>query len=702
MSQGNPNKVNAIVDEIVKNNYFFKLKSPIEQDKEKDSIAKSINSAISILNEVGKELVLQELSVDPDEKFKGFIDSVGNIDISGLTQMTTTVVKAKIEEAEREGIDLRQGQTVFKDSNKTLVIEGVLTVAVINEMVSNFDNLSSKERQSLFNQWGDLSPEQKDIIYESTHKKINNSKLNNKDKKILDTALDIVSETDKATLELPEDEKFIADYLKIYPTDTQEIINFKKQLSEEGNQLTPQEKIYRIKQFESSLYGKLMTCIDECASNNEITPINRNLIRNTTSNFIAIMKSQFLILKYKLESGLITQDEYNNMLQELNSKKQQVQNKVILIKSLNKNIAQKRADRKAFSEDTYDNVTTEEAKNIINYNIEDITTSNVKEKIGKIISKEIEQLPSVLTKANFSQKEIKEAITQYKSFFEQLEDDDRAYLSKLSTSKLSETLTSEFEEMEINQNSKEILKIMSNITFNGTMQQILLDSNLREQFLAQFDSIIEQGFSLEQNVKLDGELEELFSQYFQDNAVDMTVSDIETQKEQATDEQVKQEQPKEPKLSEQIPTVLETKTTPEEHIPKSVTSHEQEISEETSQNMAMVKQDNSFIGKVKRVFANMKDMKNKDNSKGFFARLGDSVKNVFGNKKEEYYEKQDTISTNITTEDKSQPTTNSQQTNYLTQHFDVNTQEAIKRTEESKKAKEFLSTEDKETDDLLQ
>lgn len=127
MSQGNPNKVNAIVDEIVENNNLFKLKSPIEQDKEKYSIAKSINSAISILNEVGKELVLQELSVDPDEKFKGFIDSVGNIDISGLTQMTANIVKAKIEEAEREGIDLRQGQPVFKDSNKTLVIEGVLS-----------------------------------------------------------------------------------------------------------------------------------------------------------------------------------------------------------------------------------------------------------------------------------------------------------------------------------------------------------------------------------------------------------------------------------------------------------------------------------------------------------------------------------------------------------------------------------------------
>ena len=71
MAQGNPNKVNAIVDEIVENNNVFKSKSPTEQDKEKDSIAQSINSAISVLNEVGKELVLQELSVDPDEKFKG-------------------------------------------------------------------------------------------------------------------------------------------------------------------------------------------------------------------------------------------------------------------------------------------------------------------------------------------------------------------------------------------------------------------------------------------------------------------------------------------------------------------------------------------------------------------------------------------------------------------------------------------------------
>ena len=123
MGQGNPNKVNAIVDEIVKNNSVFKLKSPIEQDKEKDSMARSINSALSVLNEVGKELVLQDLSVDPDEKFKGFIDSVGNIDISGLTKMAATIVKAKIEEEQAVLISEKEIKPKKSKEDKTTPIK---------------------------------------------------------------------------------------------------------------------------------------------------------------------------------------------------------------------------------------------------------------------------------------------------------------------------------------------------------------------------------------------------------------------------------------------------------------------------------------------------------------------------------------------------------------------------------------------------
>lgn len=183
MGQKNPNKVNAIVDEIVKNNSVFKLKSPIEQDKEKDSMARSINSALSVLNEVGKELVLQDLSVDPDEKFKGFIDSVGNIDISGLTKMTATIVKAKIEEAEREGLNLRTGEPVFKENNKISVVEGVLTVAVISEMIKNYDNLTFEQKNTISDNIHLLTHEARLNYFKNKSKRIEESNLDENDKK---------------------------------------------------------------------------------------------------------------------------------------------------------------------------------------------------------------------------------------------------------------------------------------------------------------------------------------------------------------------------------------------------------------------------------------------------------------------------------------------------------------------------------------
>lgn len=161
MEQGNPNKINAIVEEIVKGNEIFKLKSPIEQDKEKDSIAKGINTALSILNEEGRKLVLQDLSVDPDEKFKGVIDSVGNIDISGITKLTAAIVTAKIEEAEREGINLRKDAPNTVKDIKNEIVEGGLTLIAIDTMVKNFKDLSYTDKKQLFDNWKSLTTTQK-------------------------------------------------------------------------------------------------------------------------------------------------------------------------------------------------------------------------------------------------------------------------------------------------------------------------------------------------------------------------------------------------------------------------------------------------------------------------------------------------------------------------------------------------------------
>ncbi len=925
MSQGNPNKVNAIVDEIVKNNNLFKLKSPIEQDKEKDSIAKSINSALSVLNEVGKELVLQELSVDPDEKFKGFIDSVGNVDISGLTQMTTTIVKAKIEEAEREGIDLRQGQTVFKENNKTVLMESVLTLAVIDTMVTNFKNLPYEQQKDLFNNWNLLTTSQKSIILETQANLL------------MDQALNESDPVKKETLEKASQN---ADF---YSKKMKEAETYTEEQAKEAN--------------ENYLFGNpdAKKTYEQCKTNNfsekDIYKIfishDAKIMGDATSDYFA---------------GEMSEQEYRRLTNQQNQRiaistfleSEEILNHFGLSKGDAKKIAQSNPKQVLKLYDMYTFFTNSYKFQNVEINLEtlrDMTVeeqyelyqkyqgTNIKEASDnfesiRTISLEIEQLPSALAKANFSQEEISEALKIYVDFIKEINDeviDDFKTKDEKELISFVKDYFSEYKE-QMTPKSFEVLENLANNTFGGQIQQILTDSQiLQKTFLPALSAEIEKiehqpiedkqtdkyYHSQNETLKVDGNVEKIAqevqarggsveeitkaladtvikheskpvtqtqsemysfidaeylkqdsiegliprngenSQSLQDdkNAIfysqgkegaivtyfeflkqyeilkgsagdkvleqyasykngtielsDEQVQLLQGQLKQITqmrktkdfdefmgdklylklngidmeqDRQAAEEwrashpgtrmhynyanswtnnaispdridvvslQSKDGKdvrtsqkdlikyfLSQTSIDKIEelgVNDTTLENIRKYYQEHsaeiaqmgeeysvvtqniqefeqsrensdfekqaiEQEKDEETSQNMAMVEQDNSFIGKIKRVFANMRDMKNKDNSKGFFARLGASIQTVFGNKKEEFCTEQDEISTYTKTEDKIQPRTNPKQIDYLNQHFEVNTQEAIRKTEESKKSKEFLSTEDKTAD----
>ncbi len=834
MAQGNPNKVNAIVDEIVENNNVFKLKSPIEQDREKDSIAKSINSSISILNEVGKELVLQELSVDPDEKFKGFIDSVGNVDISGLTQMTTTIVKVKIEEAEREGIDLRQGQPVFKDNYKKIVAEGILTVAVIDKMVNNFRNLSDTDRKEILNNWHNLSKSQQAKVAQNYAEMLQGDSMkaaNENDRKTLELA----SKTNEDIQNWIESGEEISDDEAENIWKDVTIDDIKSEPKYEGfceflnNQSIKLESIYNNKKLLANKF--LEYTIREQIQNSE--EMHKSMARS--GNITPEQGKKLQTTRHKLyHYGMKKVRGPNSLTRE---SRRQSKSKITNIVS--------------------------DLPDVENRIIKQVASSNVSNILGsdKInlhmkFSQKIEQLPSALVKAGFSQEEIHENFTKYISTLKSFEIDDIENFKKWDTGIRKEQLESFLIEDGMDEKMAEIL---SKINFNGKLFNILGNEEQKKEFFEQFDKVINQEHIQERDTQLDGELEEIFSGYFQDNALDMDVSAIETQKEQVTDEQVKQEEPKEMysfidseylkqdsiegliprngdnsqssqddkkaifysqgkegaivmyfeflkqyerlkgsagdkaleqyasykngtiELSDeqvqllqgqlkQITQMRETKDFDEfmgdklylklngidteqdrqaaeewrashpgtrmdynyanswtnsaispdridvvslqskdgtdvrtsqkdlikyflsqtsidkieelgvndttlENIRKYYQEHsaeitqmgeeysvvtqniqefeqsrknsnfekqtiEQEKDEETSQNMAMVEQDNSFIGKIKRVFANMRDMKNKDNSKGFFARLGASIQTVFG-KKDEYSENQD-------------------------------------------------------------
>ena len=619
-----------------------------------------------------------------------------------------------------------------------------------------------------------------------------------------------------------------------------------------------------------------------------------------------------------IDQQVLKSEDAQDMLDSFNSLKDSFKNATGHEMNINNSALEKYLQK--YFQSQQRKVTLDEKAQYDTFKIKSITYENRGDKqenklSNNSISQEIEQLPGALVKANFSQEEIKTNLSKYITFLSKIDSSDIEQLKPLlGTEQIEQFFNKRFKKLGI---TEDMADILSKINYNGQLFNILGNEEQKKEFFEQFDKVINQEHIQERDTQLDGELEEIFSQYFQDNAVDMNVSAIEAQKEQDADEKVKQEESKEmysfidaeylkqdsiegliPRNGEnsqslqddkkaifysqgkegaivtyfeflkqyerlkgsagdkaleqyasykngtielsdeqvqllqgqlkQITQMRDTKDFDEfmgdklylklngidmeqdrqaaeewrashpgtrmhynyanswtnnaispdridvvslqskdgkdvrtsqkdlikyflsqtsidkieelgvndttlENIRKYYQEHsaeiaqmgeeysvvaqniqefeqsrensdfekqaiEQEKDEETSQNMAMVEQDNSFIGKIKRVFANMRDMKNKDNSKGFFARLGASIQTVFGNKKEEFYTEQDEISTYDKTEDKIQPATNSQQIDYLNQHFEVNTQEAIKKTEESKKAKEFLSTEDKTAD----
>lgn len=722
MGQGNPNKVNAIVDEIVKNNSLFKLKSPIEQDKEKDSMARSINSALSVLNEVGKELVLQDLSVDPDEKFKGFIDSVGNIDISGLTKMTATIVKTKIEEAEREGLNLRTGEPVFKNDTKISVVEGVLTVAVIDTMIRNYNQLSNKDVGVLIRNYHSMSPEQQQAFNhaqaESTRnlaKSIDNIEVKENLEKQADILEHLVDNRKKKKnyfdihIEQQQDiTKELLDKIKKHQSLIKRIIQDGIDI---GEGIPSIETILPegIKSYEEWIENNPQECYTALLDLlDTFTHFNERFFQET----IEQTKKETLskeqcgnIINSLAESVEELNRDYSDDKEIKLSDSSTHSNESTLHKSI---YAQDKLSEKLETDTSITNLIKPTVKPTPNQTIE------------QQISQEIEQLPTVLAKAGFSQEEIKEALKIYVDFVKEIDDEVIEDFKTKDEKKLIgfvEEYFSEYKE-QLAPKSFEVLEILASNTFGGHLQQILTNPQLlQETFLPALSAEIEK---LEQQPIQDEHTDEYYrsqSETLQvDEEFEKIVKEIQAQgggvkeitvalarkvEERATEQSqhsIPEGESKEQKTEQPTPPIFENPTTPEEPTQESATSPEQETLEETGQNMAMVKQDNSFIGKIRRVFANMRDMKNKDNSKGFFARLGASIKTVFGNK-EELYEEQDSTSTSPTTENQSQSTARREPIDYLNQHFEVNESIARKETEKSKKEKDFSNADARTTDE---
>ncbi len=486
-----------------------------------------------------------------------YIDSTGKLNITEISKSINTI------------------QTNYKkmtlNENIKEIATTVLSFTIINNMLNRFDTLTLNEKNQLRENYQFLNAEQRKKYKDGMHARIRNSKADNKTK---------------------------AEWLKEFECDFNKSIDLILDVLQKKYETTKID-------FSKISNGELTQILDQLHISEEI---KSQFLKVGFEKLIKISNvgQEVVDTDIELYEARQAQDtkKTNNLEKKLfDLKSTQDYKSYLFYRNLLIEKDEKSVNNPSIS-DIYTSLQNDSQKNIPN-----ISSNESQISLEQEIAREIKQLTGALAKVGYTQEEIQEAFTQYKTYFEQIGNDDRQYLSELSTSTLKETLSNEFEELDVNENAKSILKIISNITYKDKLQMILADQSKVTYLLQQFDQ------ALTSDITFSNLPEEDLKAYFDENAIEINFNPPNIQGKIDDKEDSKIEHPKDP----MEPTIDEP---------------------ENSQGLAMIQQDNSFIGKIKRVIATIKDKKEKNHTQGFFSRLKESVQDVFGNKNSGHSETQ--------------------------------------------------------------
>lgn len=597
------------------------------------SVIESIKSITKKYNEQGQDLILESLEKQAELAPSELLKSTGEISETVLTEAISYAVNT----ASNKGIDIIAPQQSNNEKNTiNRVAEGVLTLVAIDIMVNNFDNLTTEQRGLLRENYEHLTSEQRSKYDKGMLDKIKNSKLDDKTKKDLTDFFEGDFHSSINTILNILQKNHGIENFNLSKISQSEILKIIENLD------IPKELKDKLKKYD---FGKLLS-IDKSEQKLADWYLQRESAIKS-GNLEEVKRLDELIGQYK------SSPEHQSYLKSKETSEK------------NEEQIEEATERNSSQNDELLKTTAQDASQIADSEASDKSAEDID--IPQTISQEIEQLPVILGKANFSQEEIKEALKMYTTMIKSIP--ITIYENKTSA-QIIKIFQDCFDEPPESNADKILVNILSQNDFNGNLQQILTNPEMRENFLQQLEQLTQP--TQEQQPIQDEHTTEYYSSQNETLQVDETaekiarevqarggssyditkalVREVEEHATGQTQQAIQEEQPKVAKAEQTAPPISESPAVPEEHIQESVPLPEQE----SHQNTALVKPDNSFIGKVRRVFANMKDMKNKDNSKGFFSRLGASFKTVFGNK-EEYFEGQDDIAGVATTEITTEP-----------------------------------------------
>lgn len=152
---------------------------------------------------------------------------------------------------------------------------------------------------------------------------------------------------------------------------------------------------------------------------------------------------------------------------------------------------------------------------IVESNKKGIPSISFQEQDEESKTNQIEEIPIAPLKVGFKSKEIKEAVIQYKEYFERASEDDLQFLSEQTDAELAEILKSEFQELEVDEGVGKLLNVMAEINYHGKIGEMLTTPQKREKFFSELEQVANMDFekfqdSVEVGEIKDSEVAELF------------------------------------------------------------------------------------------------------------------------------------------------------------------------------------------------
>ena len=562
-------KIDEIIEDIISQNRIeFNKKSKLQQDKEKDTISEVIEKSLVGLNNYERTMVLIELSKSVHNSQKSFFDSMGNVNINGIIEVTNTTIR----KAEKEGIIITNQRSERNNNLK----EAILTVAIVDKLIDNYDKLSFEEKEDIWNNYKNLSNEEKKRLVDAHITEIENlakkcedvgdSKTKEGLNNIANSYKEVEDLYDNANSE--EGKQIFINYVMMDKT-------FWKQYEQEHSDFNINDLHDEYIQYIRSkdrvnieVIKKLME-LRKAKTPKEKEEIRKDIVNviNKDENFVEQYKREHPDFNGEYSDDLI--ETYNKYYKEIRSEVRDNQKKYKEIIKDKKFIEQYKREHPDFngeySEDLRNSYNEYKPRSVDEVHDEIFSESeNMNDEISamflpndsresknltenlQLINEEINQIPIALKNSGFAEEEIKEGLTQYKECLESFDEETLEEFKTLTSEEIIAGIKEGFEDMvqegEVSSNIGKILGLMAGITYHGNIKEVLIDSEKREQFFSELEEITTMDFEsrgaeatqegTEQQFT-DEELKQVFNEYFKANSVEMDVSAIERQAEKA-------------------------------------------------------------------------------------------------------------------------------------------------------------------------